>query len=152
MINIDEPFYNSIYSCLEPKSQLTHFSQYGSKWSHSKIGTNGPCVYTRTLGTFWNRYPYSFGSSEGTVVFGTVPFGSSENGQNGYLMRDNSFVCFIISRPKYQRKLNFCDLVHHPTLLLFLLEPFGTFSRLYLKYGTVTKGTIPKGTVPFSQV
>ena len=34
---------------------------------------------------------------------GTVPK------ENGYVMRDDSFVCFIISRVKYRRKLDFCD-------------------------------------------
>ena len=74
---------------------------------------------------------------------GTVPK------ESGYLMRDNSFVCFIISLPKYQRKLDFCDLVHHPPLFLLLLEPFGTFSRLNLKYGTVRFQMEPFQKEPF---
>ena len=116
------------------------------KWNRSKIGTNGRCVYTRTLGTV------PFGTTIRTLLDplnersfrfqckraepnGTVPE------ENGYEMRVDSFVYCSISQTKYQRKLDFCDLAHHPPLFLLLLEPFGTFLRLHLKCGIV----------PFSQ-
>ena len=50
--------------------------------------------------------------------FGTVPFGSNANKQNemeqsqiktDMKIKDDSFVCFIISRAKYRGKVDFCD-------------------------------------------
>ena len=92
----------------------------GSKCDLFKFGTNGPCVYTRTVGTvsFSERYPCSSGAAEETFVFKSVPFFSSVDGQNhmewsqkrtDMKMKEDFFVCFLMSRANYRIKLDFCD-------------------------------------------
>ena len=62
--------------------------------------------------------PFHFGTTEGTIPYGTLPFGPNVDKQKemeqsqiktDMKIKDDSFVCFIISRAKYRGKLDFCD-------------------------------------------
>ena len=91
--------------------------------------------------------------------FRTVPFGSSVNVGNEMeprqkrrdmkeaifalvlrLIGDDSFVCFVISRAKYRRKLDFCDRVHIPPHCNYFqnrLEPFHVYTRSMKLFGSI---------------
>ena len=51
---------------------------------------------------------FYFGSAEGAVPVGQNQIEPNQK-RTGLKMRDDSYVCFIILRAKYQRKLDFSD-------------------------------------------